>query len=94
MRTNVSLRTAGFPYPWREPFRPPKASTQFIYAKGDQWQTLHQLQDRQTLFPSHFINIDLFVILCVTVGCLANGAGRYFGEILKEASESRAVCSV
>lgn len=58
---------------------------------GDQWQTLHQLQHRQTLLPSHFINTDLFTILSVTVGCLAYYTGMHLGEVLKEASEYRAL---
>lgn len=65
-----------------------------IDAKGDQWQISHQLQHRQILFPSHSINTDLFGILSVTVGCLTNYTGMHLREVLKEASEHRAVCSV
>lgn len=84
------------PSPWREPFRAPKVRLLLqilllncsIDTEGDQRQNLHQLQDSQTFFPNCFINIDLFVVLCVTVvGCLVNDADRYFGEILKEKSE-------
>lgn len=74
---------------WRGSFRAPSIRLLLqilllncsVNTEEDKQQNLRQFQDNQTLFPDYFINIDLFVVLSVTVvGCLINDADRYFGK--------------